>query len=90
MPITQKENNLLQKIKQPFSAKKNTRFNFLIIKRDAETLSSEEYQELLLLTENFESYELERLKLLTQLADLKKISLPEVINFYNLHPFANR
>ena len=59
MPITQKENNLLQKIKQPFSAKKNTRFNFLIIKRDAETLSSEEYQELLLLTENFESYELE-------------------------------
>jgi len=84
--LTQKENKLLQKIKQPFSTKKNKRFTFLITKRDAQTLTPEEYQELLLLTEAFETYELRRLKLLTKLADLKKISLPEVINLYKLHP----
>lgn len=86
--IVEKENNLLQKINKPFAKKKNLRFNLLITKRNSQSLSKEEYEELLILTKDFEKYELLRLKLLTKLADLKKISLPEVINLYNLHPSA--
>lgn len=85
----EKEQKLLKKIKTPFTKKKNLRFNLLIAKRDAQSLNKEEYQELLVLTEAFEKYELRRLKSIAKLADLKKISLPEVINLYNLHPSAN-
>jgi len=87
--ITEKENKLLQEIKLPFSSKKNIPFKVLIAKRDAKTLSSKEYEELLSLTEAFEKHELRRLKLLAKLADLKKISPPEVINLYKLHPSVN-
>ena len=79
----------LKKINTPFTKKKSLRFNLLIAKRDAQSLTKEEYQELLVLTEAFEKYELRRLKSIAKLADLKKISLPEVINLYNLHPSAN-
>ncbi|MEM6321039.1 MAG: hypothetical protein AAF960_25460 [Bacteroidota bacterium] len=85
----EKEQQLLEKINTPFTKKKNIRFNLLIAKRDTKTLTEGEYQELLELTESFENYELRRLKLITKLADLKKISLPEVINFYQLHPSEN-
>lgn len=84
--IPEKENKLLKKINIPFAKEKNLRFNFLITKRDTQSLSKEDYEELLILTTAFEKYELLRLNLITKLADLKKISLPQVINLYNLHP----
>ena len=86
---TKKEEGLLAKINTPFADSKKSRFNLLIAKRDAKTLSLTEYEELLALTEDFEKYELRRLQLLAQLADLRKISLPEVISFYELFPSAN-
>ncbi len=70
---------ILEKINTPFKRKKQLRFNFLIAKRDLESLNSAEYQELLVLTEDFEEYELNRLKLIAKLADLKKVSLPEIL-----------
>jgi len=73
----------------PFSRKKQIRFNYLIAKRDLYTLTETEYEELLSLTEAFEKYELHRLKLLTKLADLRKITLPEVIDYYNIRPLTN-
>ena len=87
--VTQKESKLLKDIRLPFSSKKRERFNHLITKRDTKSLNKEEYEELLVLTEAFEKYELRRLKLLAKLADLKKVSLPEVINLYKLHPVVN-
>ncbi len=87
--IGEKENKLLKKINTPFTKKKKLRFNLLIAKRDAESLTKDEYEELLVLTEAFEKHELRRLKLLAKLADLKKTSLPEVINLYKLHPSTN-
>ena len=83
------EKSLLTKINTPFADPQKNRFNLLIAKRDTKTLSSTEYEELLVLTEAFEEYELRRLKLLAKLADLRKISLPEVIRFYELFPSAN-
>ena len=87
--IAKKEEKVLKKIHTPFAKKKNFRFNLLIAKRDTQSLSKEEYQELLELTEAFEKFELKRLKLLAKLADLRKISLPEVLNLYNIRPTAN-
>jgi len=87
--VTQKESKLLKDIRLPFSSKKREQFKYLIAKRDTESLSKKEYEELLVLTEVFEKYELQRLKLLAKLADLKKISLPEIVNLYKLHPVVN-
>ncbi len=86
--IVEKEEKVLKKIHTPFAKKKNLRFNLLIAKRDTQSLSKEEYQELLELTAAFEKFELKRLKLLVKLADLRKITLPEVINLYNIKPIA--
>jgi len=59
--IGEKENKLLKKINTPFTKKKKLRFNLLIAKRDAESLTKDEYEELLVLTEAFEKHELRRL-----------------------------
>lgn len=87
--IAVKEKKLLKKINTPFSSKKNLRFHLLIAKRDTKSLTKEEYKELLALTTDFENYELRRLKLLAKLAELRKVSLPEVIKIYNIHPKIN-
>ena len=79
----------MTKVNAPFSRKKQLRFHYLIAKRDLHTLTAEEYQELLSLTQAFEKYELRRLKLLTKLADIKKFTLPEVIDYYNIRPLTN-
>ena len=82
--ISEQEKKVLTKVNAPFSRKKQIRFHYLIAKRDLHTLTEEEYRELLSLTQAFEKYELRRLKLLTKLADIKKITLPEVIDYYNI------
>ena len=84
--ISEQEEKVLQKVNTPFSRKKQIRFNYLIAKRDLQTLIEEEYEELLNLIQAFEKFELKRLKLLTKLADIKKITLPEVITHYNIYP----
>ena len=87
--ISEQEKKVLTKVNAPFSRKKQIRFHYLIAKRDLHTLTEEEYRELLSLTQAFEKYELRRLKLLTKLADIKKITLPEVIDYYNIRPLTN-
>jgi len=87
--VSEQEEKVLKKVRAPFSRKKQIRFNYLIAKRDLYTLTETEYEELLSLTEAFEKYELHRLKLLTKLADLRKITLPEVIDYYNIRPLTN-
>ena len=87
--ISEQEEKVLKKVSAPFSRKKQIRFNYLIAKRDLYTLTETEYEELLSLTEAFEKYELHRLKLLTKLADLRKITLPEVIDYYNIRSLTN-
>lgn len=87
--ISEQEKKVLTKVNAPFSRKKQIRFHYLIAKRDLHTLTETEYQELLELTKAFEKYELRRLKLLAKLADIKKITLPEVIDYYNIRPLTN-
>jgi hypothetical protein len=87
--FTDEEHRLLEKISAGLPRHKQMRFDYLIARRDAQTLSSDEYQALLKLTEEIEKYELQRLKRIAKLADLRKITLPEVMQLFNLQPLAH-
>lgn len=84
--VSEKEEELLNNINNPFNKKKSLRLNYLIARRDAETLTKTEHQELLDLYEDFEKYELKRLNFLAKLAELRKQTLHEVVEFFNIKP----
>jgi hypothetical protein len=52
----------------------------LIVKRDARTLNSVEYTELLQLTDRVEQAEVERLSALIELAQFRQISLDQLLH----------
>jgi hypothetical protein len=73
------EADLLQKINQRFPAETQERYDQLTAKRDAETLTQEEHQELLRLTAEAEALDTERVEALTKLATLRGMTLGEVM-----------
>jgi hypothetical protein len=70
---------LLLKINQGFAPAPQQRYDELLEKRDARTLTPEEYQELLALTDQVEAFNVERVQALADLARLRQVSLPEVM-----------
>lgn len=87
--LSELELTLLQQINEGQPKEKQIRFNLLIAKRDAEIINEEEYEELLDLTAEIESLDLKRLKSMTQLAELRKITLPEVVELFNIRPITH-
>ena len=83
------ENKLLKQIKSRLISSKQIRFEYLIARRDARTINEQEFSELLILTDAIEKSDLLRLKRIAKLADLKRMTLPEVVHFYNLQPMAH-
>lgn len=77
--LPQVEAELLQNINQGITLSIQNRYNELIAKRQTETLTDEEYQELLALTETVEQRESQRLESLVKLAELKGLSLTELM-----------
>jgi hypothetical protein len=85
-PIT--ENILLQKIAQTLPTAIQQRYNDLRAKLQAETLTTAEHQELLNLTDTIEQFDAvraafapqNRLQHLVELAQLRQISLPELLD----------
>lgn len=73
------ETELLLKINQGFPPAQQQRYDELLEKRDARTLTPEEYQELLALTDQVEAFNVERVQALADLARLRQVSLPEVM-----------
>lgn len=69
------EAELLIKINQGIPSDIQTYYNELITKRDIETLTSEEYRELLSLTEQIEQLQVQRIEYLAELARLRGLSL---------------
>ncbi len=69
--LSKAEAELLMKINQGLSPDVRRRYSELIEKRDAETLSEPEYQELLNLTDQVEMRQAERIEALGQLAQLR-------------------
>lgn len=73
------ETALLLKINQGFAPAPQQRYDELLEKRDARTLTPTEYQELLDLTDQVEAFNVERVQALADLARLRQVSLPEIM-----------
>jgi hypothetical protein len=87
-PGTQ-ERRLLEKINSELPRKAQVRWHLLLACRDEGKLSMADKIELADLTELVEAWEAKRLKWLTQLADLRKMTLPEVVKYYQIRPRSN-
>jgi len=74
------ESELLLKINQGIPADLQRKYDELISKRRAETIISEEYSELLRLTNQIEKLDAERVKWLIELARYRQISLPTLMD----------
>jgi hypothetical protein len=80
------ETELMLKINQGLSPDMQTRFDELVGKRQAETLTQEEHQELLALTDQIEKADAERMKYLAELARIRGISLDVLMEALEIHP----
>jgi hypothetical protein len=75
-----RERFLLGKINQTVLGKEKTeRYQLLILKLESVTITDSEYAELMQLTEEEEIIRYERLKYLVELAQLRSISLPQLM-----------
>jgi hypothetical protein len=73
--LPQAEAELLIKINQGIPSETQNLYNELIVKREAETLTVDEHQNLLRLTEQIEKLQAQRLEYLVELARVRGISL---------------
>lgn len=80
------ESELLLKINQGVPSDIQKRYNELIAKRQAETLTSDEYQELLRLTQQVEEFEVRRVEYLAELARLRGTSLTTLMENLEIRP----
>ena len=64
------------------------RYDLLITKRRADTLTDDEYQELLELSDRIEAIDVKRLEYLSELAKLRQTSLTALIQELQLQPKA--
>ncbi|OQX81294.1 MAG: hypothetical protein B6D64_02110 [Bacteroidetes bacterium 4484_276] len=87
--LTQTESDLLKKINTSAPAEIQKRFDNLLGKRDNETLSDNEYEELLELTRYTETLNVQRFEYLLELARLRNIPLDELIKQIELKPQLN-
>lgn len=78
--IPRRESELLLQINQKLPYDIQTAYDNLIAKRQAETLSSEEYQELLDLTEKVEQFDAKRIEAMIELANLRQTSVSQLMN----------
>jgi hypothetical protein len=85
--LSERETELLKAINQqclpPDAAK---RMRELIAKRQSYTISEEELQELIRITDESERLNVERVKHLIELADLRNVSLDELMDTLGLRP----
>lgn len=84
--LSERETELLMKINQGLPHDMQERLNELIDKRQAETISAKELRELKKLTDQVEKFDVERLKLLTELAALRQVPLRKLIKQFGLKP----
>lgn len=87
--LHEREAFLLQQINLGISQEEWHRFFELIEKRDAEKLSSEEYQELLDLTDAIESANARRMEHLAELSLLRKEPLDKLMEELGIQPVSN-
>ena len=79
LPKPAEEAILLKKIKALIPASVIRRFKVLQAKRHNHTISEKEMEEILLITDFIEEKSAERIALLATLAEIRQISLPELV-----------
>jgi len=84
--LPEREAELLMKINQGLPPEMQEWLNELIDKRQAEAISAKELRELKKLTAQVEKFDVERLKLLTELAALRHVPLRKLIKQLGLKP----
>jgi hypothetical protein len=86
--LSKEQSILLQQINQSIPPKLQERYDGLITKRRADTLTDDEYQELLELSDRIEAIDVKRLGYLSELAQLRQTSLTALIQELQLQPKA--
>ena len=84
--ISKNEAELLRNINRGMPDELQNRYRELIAGRRAETLTESEHAELLHLTNQVEKHDTERLKYLTELARIRKISLTKLLDELGIEP----
>ena len=87
--LPKEEAGLLEKINQGLAPDAQRRYDELTTKRRAETLTSEEHQELLTLIDRIERADAERAQILIDLARLRKVSVPTLMSDLGIRPPTN-
>jgi len=77
--LTPRESELLMKINQGVPLELQRRYDSLIRKRRRHKLTSAEHREVLALSQEIERHDVERLKRLSDLARLRGLSLPDLM-----------
>ncbi len=84
--LSRDEAALLQKINHGLPPDVQQRYDTLIEKRQEETLTSDEHQELITLNDQIEETDAERVKDLATLAQLRKVSITALMDELGIHP----
>lgn len=77
--LGEQESKLLQLINRPVPATLQSRYDLLTQKQRANTLSADEYTELLQVIEQIEQFDAERVQHLVTLAQLRQVSLDKLM-----------
>jgi hypothetical protein len=83
--LSLEESELLEKINHWLPVELKTRLDDLIAKRNAETISSQEQDELTVLTDKLEEAHAYRLEAVANLARLRRVTLTEVLLQLGIH-----
>lgn len=82
----QGERDLINKINSTvLSRLKANRYQLLVYKHEFETITNEEHNEWMQLADEEENIRVERLTYIVELAKRKKMSLPQVMDAFNLN-----
>lgn len=84
--LPEEEAGLLEKINQGLSPAAQQRYDELTAKRRAETLTSEEHQELITLIDRIERADAERVQVLSELAQRRKVSVTALMAALGIRP----
>jgi hypothetical protein len=84
--LSEREAELLMKINRGLSPETANRRKKLIAKREAETITKKELQELIQITTEVERLNVERVKNLIELASLRNVTLDELMDQLGLRP----
>lgn len=83
--LSRTEADLLQKINAGLPASTRQRYADLIVRRQAETLTDQQFDELLQMTQQVEAYQAQRVGYMAELAQLRRMSLAQLADSLGIH-----